>query len=130
MTFPMPRFLRGFRAIMYKEFIIMFRDRTTLFFMFFPPLLPLPDAYVKLVPDSPRRGQMASYADCKTDAGGTCSMLGVAPGSYHAFAFAEERQVDFRDAAATAEIEDSGKAVSIGEGEQQGVELTPVLEDR
>jgi ABC-2 type transport system permease protein len=39
MTFQMPKFLRGFRAILYKEFIVLFRDRTTLFFMFFPPLL-------------------------------------------------------------------------------------------
>jgi ABC-2 type transport system permease protein len=39
MTFAMPKFLRGFRAILYKEFIVIFRDRTTLFFMFFPPLL-------------------------------------------------------------------------------------------
>jgi ABC-2 type transport system permease protein len=39
MTFQMPKFLRGFRAILYKEFIILVRDRTTLFFMFFPPLL-------------------------------------------------------------------------------------------
>src|SRR5437867_409337 len=30
---------RGFSAILYKEFIVVFRDRTTLFFMFFPPLL-------------------------------------------------------------------------------------------
>jgi len=90
---------------------------------------PLPDAYVRLVPDAPRRGQMALYADCKTDASGACSMLGVAPGSYHAFAFAEERQVDFRDAAAMADIEDSGKAVSIAEGERQGVELAPAPED-
>jgi ABC-2 type transport system permease protein len=30
---------RGLLAILYKEFIIMFRDRTTLFFMFFPPLI-------------------------------------------------------------------------------------------
>ncbi len=30
---------RGFRAILYKEFIVMFRDRATLFFMFFPPLI-------------------------------------------------------------------------------------------
>lgn len=30
---------RGFRAILYKEFIVIFRDRMTLFFMFFPPLL-------------------------------------------------------------------------------------------
>ena len=29
----------GFRAILYKEFIIAFRDRATLFFMFFPPLV-------------------------------------------------------------------------------------------
>ena len=39
MTLPMPKFLRGFRAILYKEFIVLVRDRTTLFFMFFPPLL-------------------------------------------------------------------------------------------
>lgn len=30
---------RGFRAILYKEFKVIFRDRGTLFFMFFPPLL-------------------------------------------------------------------------------------------
>ncbi len=30
---------RGFRAILYKEFIVIFRDRATLFFMFFPPLM-------------------------------------------------------------------------------------------
>lgn len=30
---------RGFGAILYKEFIVVFRDRTALFFMFFPPLL-------------------------------------------------------------------------------------------
>ena len=39
MTLQMPKFLRGFRAILYKEFIVLVRDRTTLFFMFFPPLL-------------------------------------------------------------------------------------------
>src|ERR1700741_4915423 len=30
---------RGFVAILFKEFTVIFRDRTTLFFMFFPPLL-------------------------------------------------------------------------------------------
>jgi ABC-2 type transport system permease protein len=30
---------RGFRAILYKEFIVILRDRMTLFFMFFPPLI-------------------------------------------------------------------------------------------
>jgi ABC-2 type transport system permease protein len=29
----------GFGAILYKEFIVVFRDRATLFFMFFPPLI-------------------------------------------------------------------------------------------
>ena len=31
--------LRGFKAILLKEFTVVFRDPTTLFFMFFPPLL-------------------------------------------------------------------------------------------
>lgn len=35
MKFP----LRGFKAILLKEFTVIFRDPTTLFFMFFPPLL-------------------------------------------------------------------------------------------
>jgi ABC-2 type transport system permease protein len=30
---------RGFNAILFKEFTVIFRDRTTLFFMFFPPLI-------------------------------------------------------------------------------------------
>src|SRR5271165_3963719 len=30
---------RGFVAILFKEFTVIFRDRTTLFFMFFPPLV-------------------------------------------------------------------------------------------
>ena len=30
---------RGFRAILYKEFIVVLRDPATLFFMFFPPLI-------------------------------------------------------------------------------------------
>lgn len=30
---------RGFTAILYKEFIVVLRDRATLFFMFFPPLI-------------------------------------------------------------------------------------------
>jgi ABC-2 type transport system permease protein len=29
----------GFRAILYKEFLVVFRDRVALFFLFFPPLL-------------------------------------------------------------------------------------------
>ena len=32
---------RGFSAILYKEFLVVFRDPLTLFFMFFPPLMQL-----------------------------------------------------------------------------------------
>jgi ABC-2 type transport system permease protein len=32
---------RGFTAILYKEFLVVFRDPLTLFFMFFPPLIQL-----------------------------------------------------------------------------------------
>jgi ABC-2 type transport system permease protein len=32
---------RGFSAILYKEFLVVFRDPLTLFFMFFPPLIQL-----------------------------------------------------------------------------------------
>ncbi len=32
---------RGFNAILYKEFLVVFRDPLTLFFMFFPPLVQL-----------------------------------------------------------------------------------------
>ena len=35
----MNKVFRGFSAILYKEFIVVFRDRTALFFMFFPPLV-------------------------------------------------------------------------------------------
>lgn len=30
---------RGFRAVLYKEFLVLLRDRMTLFFMFFPPMV-------------------------------------------------------------------------------------------
>jgi ABC-2 type transport system permease protein len=35
----MRRLFQGFGAVLYKEFIVMFRDPATLFFMFFPPLI-------------------------------------------------------------------------------------------
>lgn len=35
----MNAWFRGFGAVLYKEFLVLFRDRGTLFFMFFPPLL-------------------------------------------------------------------------------------------
>ena len=86
----------------------------------------LPDCFVRLVPDAPRRAQMALYGECKTDASGACRLIGMAPGSYRAFAFAEERQIDFRDSDATTDIEGLGRAIHIAEGERQDIELIPV----
>ena len=90
---------------------------------------PVPDSAVRLVPDPPRRAQMALYGQCKTDASGACSLVGMAPGSYHAFAFAAERQIDFRDPLATADFENLGKAVNIAESDHQAAELTLIPED-
>jgi hypothetical protein len=90
---------------------------------------PLPDSQVRIVPDDPRRDQMALYGECKTDANGACDLLGVAPGSYQVFAFAEERQIDFRDPAAISDIEGLGKAINVAEGGRQNVELTVVPEN-
>jgi hypothetical protein len=90
---------------------------------------PVPESNVRLVPDALRRAQMALYGECKTDASGACSLVGMAPGNYRAFAFADERQIDFRDPVATTDIEDLGKAINIAEGDHQAVELIPVPED-
>jgi hypothetical protein len=87
---------------------------------------PVPDAFVRLVPDPPRRGQMALYADCKTDAQGVCTLQGVAPGTYHAFALTDDAPVDFRDPAAAKEIEDFGAGLNIAEGERTSIRLALV----
>jgi hypothetical protein len=87
---------------------------------------PLPDCFVRLVPDAPRRAQIALYGECKTDASGACQLMGMAPGSYRAFAFAEERRIDFRDTAATTDLEDLGMTVSLAEGDREAIDLTPV----
>ena len=65
MTFQMPKFLRGFRAILYKEFIVIFRDRTTLFFMFFPPLLQI-IAFGFALDNDVKRMAMAVYDEDRT----------------------------------------------------------------
>jgi hypothetical protein len=70
-------------------------------------LKPVPDAQVTLLPDAPRTSRIALRADCRTDASGNCVLLGIAPGDYHAFAFAKEDQVDFRDPEVTASLQKS-----------------------
>lgn len=90
---------------------------------------PTPEAHVVLLPDAPRRSQMALYGDCRTDAEGRCSLAGVTPGSYHVFAFQTESQLDFRDPESLKDLEKYGKPIKIAEGEKQKAELRVVPEE-
>lgn len=89
-----------------------------------------PDAVVMVLPDAPRRGQMALFGRCTTDARGGCSVRGVAPGDYHVFAFAKDPGLDFRDPESTMSFEERAKAVSVAEGGHQSVELEPATDDQ
>lgn len=91
---------------------------------------PLPEARVSLLPDGPRRDQVALFGQCETDARGSCMLRGVTPGDYHAFAFAKDAAVDFRDPDSTTDIEKFGHAVKIAEGDRQSLELEVLSEDR
>jgi hypothetical protein len=84
---------------------------------------PVPDAQVTLLPDSPRTAQIALRSGCQTDASGKCVLLGIAPGDYHAFAFAKEDQVDFSDPEVRVSLDKAGKAVSVVHGHQQPMQL-------
>jgi len=84
---------------------------------------PVPEASVALLPDPPRREQPALYATCMTDSRGVCTLRGVTPGDYHAFAFRKDAGVDFRDPESTKDFEESAKAVKVAEGDRQSVQL-------
>ena len=51
---------------------------------------------VYLIPDEPRNRVLSLYGQTWIGDDGTCKVRGVAPGSYRAFAFTEEQQVDVR----------------------------------
>jgi hypothetical protein len=82
-----------------------------------------PEAQVVLLPDSPHRSHLALREECQTDASGKCVLLGVAPGSYHAFAFAKEDRPDFHDPDAVAGLGTGGEAVTVAQGDKKLVQL-------
>ena len=90
---------------------------------------PLPDAQVVLLPDVPRREQVALYATCTADARGLCTLRGVTPGDYHGFAFAKDVNVDFRDPESTTDAEKLARPVKVTEGSHQSFELEVSPED-
>jgi protocatechuate 3,4-dioxygenase beta subunit len=91
---------------------------------------PQPTCHVKVVPDPPRRMQRASYSDCTTDATGTCTMIGIAPGAYHVFTFPPDQGIDFRNADEIANIDDSGTPFTIEEGEKRQLDVKLITDDK
>lgn len=91
---------------------------------------PLPDSSVALLPDPPRREQIALYGRCMTDARGGCVLHGVAPGDYHAFAVPKEASLDFRSPDSTKGIEKQARAVKVAEGDRQRVEVEVAPDDQ
>jgi protocatechuate 3,4-dioxygenase beta subunit len=90
---------------------------------------PAPEAIVTLLPDPPRRSQVALRAECHTDAAGKCTLLGVAPGDYHAFTYGKDDSADFRDPDTMARIEKLGIAVSVALGDKKPVQFQIVQLD-
>jgi len=90
---------------------------------------PFPEAIVTLLPDEPRREQLALYGNCVTDARGTCTLHGIAPGEYHAMALSKDAGIDFRDPSIIKEFEKQAKAVKVAEGDIQSLEIEVVPDD-
>ena len=87
---------------------------------------PFPEANVILLPDEPRREQVALHGNCVTDASGVCTLRGIAPGEYHALAVSKDSGVDFRDPNIIKEFDKQTKAVKVAEGDIQNLEIEVV----
>jgi hypothetical protein len=82
-----------------------------------------------LLPDPPRRSQIALRGECQTNASGKCTAVGMAPGDYHAIAVVKDDTDDFRDAALMERLEKVGKAVRVGAGDRKPIQLDVVRLD-
>jgi Carboxypeptidase regulatory-like domain len=86
-------------------------------------------AQVTLVPDAPRQRQVPLYRHCNTGTKGSCTITGIRPGEYHAFAFPVVIGIDYRDADALEPFMKYATATRIGEGERLQVGLKSTPED-
>ncbi|MBZ5580820.1 MAG: carboxypeptidase-like regulatory domain-containing protein [Acidobacteriia bacterium] len=84
---------------------------------------PVPGATVLLAPDAPKQRQAALFGECRTQADGTCNIVGITPGAYHVYAFPGGLEVDRRDPDALKPFEKNGQAVKFAEGERKRVNL-------
>jgi hypothetical protein len=89
---------------------------------------PVPDTSLMLLPDHPH-GNEGFDQRCRTDARGTCTAHGIAPGEYHAFAFVKDDHPDAHDTERTKAIEKYGKAVVIAPSQRTQLQLQPVPAD-
>src|SRR4030095_2746107 len=73
----------------------------------------LSDAVVALVPDRPRRAAGPLYRSIIHDVNGSYEIRGVAPGSYHVFAWTDLEGAAYRNAEFMKDFDDKGQPVKI-----------------
>jgi hypothetical protein len=79
-----------------------------------------------LVPDLPLRRRTDLYRTTTTDISGQFRLLGIAPGSYKAFAWEEVDRDIWQNPEFMQINESRGRPVEIREGSQAGIELTAI----
>ena len=85
--------------------------------------LPVPAARVALVPEPSQRDQLRLYRAATTYQFGKFILRGIAPGDYKIFAWEEIEQGAWQDPDFIHTYEDKGRAIQLGEGADQSVEL-------
>jgi len=89
----------------------------------------VPESALMLVPDPPRHRQVTRLGNCSTNEQGNCTIKGIAPGEYHAYAFPNGMDMDYRDPDTYAPYTKYGKVITIGTGERQHVQLNEIPEE-
>jgi hypothetical protein len=84
---------------------------------------PVPGAQVLVAPDPPRQRQPALLGQCRTQADGTCKIVGITPGEYHVYAIPAGTEIDPRDPSALKAFEKYSEAIKFAEGERKPVNL-------
>src|SRR5690349_8368397 len=90
---------------------------------------PVRRAIIHLIPDEPRKRIPSLYGQTWIGDDGVCKMRGVAPGSYRAFAFTPEQQIDVRHADELRPYEKFAKQVRFAPKEtvQLQLQVIPAL---
>jgi hypothetical protein len=84
----------------------------------------LSDAVVVLVPDAPLRSADVLYRSVISDVSGRYQLRGVAPGSYHLFAWTELEGAAYRNEQFLKEFEEKSRAVRIEMAELVSADVT------